>query len=197
MLCTLDDIKTRLGIGSEFDAMLTRIIASFASYADTHTRRTLIAPAAAVTENYTGCGNHLQLRSYPLIAITSIKEAVDYDFANADALVLNDDYRPLNNGLDGVILRLWTNWLYQPDGIQIVHRSGFCAAGVTPAAGEYELPSDLREAAIEQVAFIFKRRDDSVLASTGVQPGTVNVLNPMDLLPMVKGILDKYTRIII
>jgi hypothetical protein len=196
MLCTLDDIKTRLGdIGTEYDAMLTRMIASFASYADTHTGWTLIAPAAAVTEYYTGCGQYLQLKSFPLIAITSIKEAMDYDFANADALVLNTDYRPLNGGLKGVLFRTFIGWLDTPDGIQIIHRSGFCAAGVTPATGETALPDDLREAAIEQVSFIFKRRDDIGLSSNSMQGGSINVFSSMDLLPLVKSILDKYRRL--
>jgi hypothetical protein len=197
MLCTLADIKTRLGdLGTEYDAMLTRMIASFAAIADAHTGRTLIAPAAAVTEYYTGCGAYLQLKSYPLVAVTSIKEAFDYDFTNASALVLNTDYRPLDGGLRGVLFRLpYLDWCDYPDAIEVKHRSGYCAAGVTPSTGETALPDDLREAAIEQVSFIFKRRDDIGLSSNSMQGGSINVFSSMDLLPLVKAILDKYRRI--
>lgn len=195
MLCTLEDLKTRLGLGSEQDAMLTRIIASFAAIAKTWTGRTLIAPAADATEYYTGCGEFLQVTAYPIIGITSIKEAADYDYANATALVANTDYRLVKGGLRGVLHRSWCDWLALPDGIQIVYRGGYCAAGVTPSTGEYELPDDLREAAIEQCSFIFKRRDDIGVSSNSIQGGSINVFANMDLLPMVKQILDSYRRV--
>jgi hypothetical protein len=195
MLCTLDDLKTRLGIGSEFDAMLTRIIDSFSAIAKTYTGRTLLAPAIDATEYYTGVGNFLQVMAYPVIAITSVKEASDYDYAAADALVANTDYRLVNAGLKGILYRLWTNWLDLPDCVQIVYRGGYCAAGVTPSTGEHALPADLREAAIEQVSFIFKRRDDIGLSSNSFQGGSINVFSSMDLLPMVKQILDSYRRL--
>jgi hypothetical protein len=195
MLCTLDDIKTRLGIGSEFDAMLTRLIDSFAAIAKTYTGRTLIAPAADATEYYTGLGQFLQVMAYPIIAVTSIKEAADYDYTNAEALTANTDYRLVNGGLKGVLYRTWGNWLDLPDAVQITYRGGYCAAGVTPSTGEHELPADLREAAIEQVCFIFKRRDDIGLSSNSFQGGSINVFASMDLLPMVKQILETYRRL--
>jgi hypothetical protein len=195
MLCTLDDIKTRLGIGSEFDAMLTRLIDSFSAIAKTYTGRTLIAPEADATEYYTGLGQFLQVMAYPIIAVTSIKEAADYDYTNAEALTANTDYRLVNAGLKGVLYRTWGNWLDLPDAVQLIYRGGYCAAGVTPATGEHELPADLREAAIEQVSFIFKRRDDIGLSSNSFQGGSINVFASMDLLPMVKQILENYRRL--
>jgi hypothetical protein len=195
MLCTLDDIKTRLGIGSEFDAMLTRMIDSFHAIAKTYTGRTLIAPAASATEYYTGLGQFLQVMAYPIISITSIKEASDYDYTNADALVVNTEYRLVNLGLKGVIYRTWGTWLDLPDSVQLVYRGGYCAAGVTPSTGEFELPADLREAAIEQVSFLFKRRDDIGVSSNSFQGGSINVFASMDLLPMVKQVLESYRRL--
>jgi hypothetical protein len=195
MLCTLDDLKTRLGLTGEHDATLTRILLSFAAIAKTWTGRTLVAPAADATEYYTGVGNFMQVTAYPVITITSIKEALDYDYANATPLVANTDYRLVNSGLKGVLYRAWGDWLGYPDSIQIVYRGGYCAAGVTPGEGEFALPDDLREAAIEQCSFIFKRRDDIGLSSNSFQGGGINVFSSMDLLPMVKETLDSYRRL--
>jgi hypothetical protein len=195
MLCTLDDLKTRLGLTAEHDAVLTRIIASFKSIAESYTQRGLILPGTDVTEYYTGCGAYLQLKSYPLASITSIKEASDYDFDAAAAMVINDDYRTVSNGIRGVLYRIWTEWHYAADSIQVIYRGGYCAAGVTPGTGQTALPDDLREAAIEQCSFIFKRRDDIGLSSNSFQGGSINVFASMELLPLVKQTLDCYRRL--
>jgi hypothetical protein len=195
MLCTLDDIKTRLGLTAEHDAALTRIIASFKSLAESYTQRGLILPDTDATEYYTGAGAYLQVKSYPLASITSIKEADDYDFDGAAALVLNDDYRTVGNGVRGVLYRTWADWLAIADSIQVIYRGGYAAAGVTPGTGQTALPDDLREAAIEQCSFIFKRRDDIGLSSNSFQGGSINVFASMDLLPLVKQTLDCYRRL--
>jgi len=192
-ICTLADVKDRLGeSGSEHDTLLNRLIASLESLFDSYTGRSLIVPSSDVTEYYSGKGPFLQIRRYPIIAITSIKEALDYDFTGADILVADTDYRILNDGRNGIILRIYSVWDDVQDSIQVIYKGGYCAAGVTPGAGETALPDDLREAAIEQATFFFKRRDDLGLSSVSFQGGSISKFSPMDLLPIVKRVLDNY-----
>lgn len=194
-ICTADDVKSRLAITStEHDTVITKIIKGVASKFNTHTRRELIMPAAAVTEYFTGQSRYLKVRRYPIISVTTIKEACDYDFTNADALVVNDDYRLVNTGRNGIILRVAVPWLDIEDAIQIVYQGGYCAAGVTPSAGQLAMPDDLIEAAIQQASFIFKRKDDIGLSSTSFQGGSVNVFANMKLLPLVEETLEDYIR---
>jgi len=194
-ICTLDDVKGRLGESDiENDSTLARIILGIEDIFNIYTRRKLILNAADVTEYYTGSGNRLQLTRYPLVSVTSIKQAVDYEFDTAEALEADSAYRLIGGGINGIIYRANTTWFSTPDAIQVIYRGGYCAAGQTPGDGETTMPADLREAAIEQTTFIHKRRDDIGLSGVGFEGGSMNKFSAIDLLPMVKRILDNYRR---
>ena len=194
-ICTLTDVKDRLGItNTENDTMLNRLISNIEDIFNNYTKRKLLLNAAAVTEYYTGQGRYLQLDRYPVVSITSIKQALDYDFDNVDALIVNEGYRLLSAGKNGIIISIYLNWAETPDSIQVVYTGGYCSAGQTPGDGEYAMPADLREAAIEQVTFFFKRKDDIGLSGVGFQGGSISKFSAMDLLPIVKNILDSYRK---
>lgn len=195
-LCTLNDIKQRLGkTDTADDELFNQIILGIESLFDDYTGRRLIQPTVAVTECYTGEGAYLQLQRYPVILISSIKEALDYDFDSIDALVANSDYRILKDGLKGILWRILGKWSTVPGSIQIIYRGGYCPAGQTPAENETAVPSDLREAAILQACFLFKRKDDLGLSSVSFQGGSVSKFADIELLPMVKQVLDSYKKI--
>ena len=197
-ICTLSDVKDRLGeSGTEHDTLLSRLIAALESIFDSYTGRHLIVPSADVTEYYSGASPFLQLKRYPTVSISSIKEALDYDFAAVDALIADTDYRIVNNGLNGILVRIYSVWNTLQDNIQVIYRGGYCAAGVSPSEGETVLPDDLREAAIEQATFFFERRDDLGLSSVSFQGGSISKFSAMDLLPIVKRVLDNYKLLIL
>lgn len=194
-LCILQDLKDRLGITkTEHDDVLNAIITGFTARADTFCGRSLFAPAADITEYYTGQSKYLQLKQYPVISITSIIESWDYGF-NEDALTSDTDYRLINSGKKGILSRLYTRWLAMDDSIQVIYLAGFIAAGETPQAGETALPGDLREAAIQQCTFIFKRRDDIGLSGVSFDGGGFQKFSAMKLLPDVADVLTAYRRI--
>jgi len=56
------------------------------------------------------------------------------------------------------------------------------------------MPADLREAAIEQATFLWKRKDDIGLSAVGFEGGSVSKFSAVELLPMVRQILDNYRR---
>ncbi len=194
-ICTLTDVKDRLGLSTtDHDSMLCRLILNLEDIFNSYCSRTLILNSVDVTEYYTGGSAHLKLKRYPVVSITSIKVAVDYDFTSATALTADSDYRLIDGGKKGILYRLYSNWYEFDDSIQVIYKGGYCSAGQTPGSGEFALPNDLREAAIEQVSFLFKRRDDIGLASVGFEGGSINKFSPMDLLPMVQKVLDDYVR---
>jgi len=194
-LCTLDDVKSRLGITkTDDDTVIGSIIAGMESIFNIFTSRLLLQNSADATEYYTGRGMYLHLKRYPIISLTSVKEALDYDFTSAIALTVNSEYRLINSGKNGIIYRVCSAWPDLPDCIEVKYRGGYCAAGATPASGEIALPADIREAAILQVCLFFKRKDDIGLSSMGAQGGSANKFTDMELLPIVKQLLDNYRR---
>lgn len=195
-ICTLTDVKDRLGIDkTDYDELINRIIVGMEAIFNGQTNRELIVTAADVTDYFAGMGTMLQLKRYPIVSITSIKEALDFSFASAAVLVADTDYRQLAGGERGMLYRIYMNWSQVPDSVQIIYRGGYCSAGQTPDTGEHGLPPDLREAAIEQASFIFKRKDDIGLSGVGFEGGSISKFSAMKLLPMVEEILKKYRRI--
>ena len=194
-ICTLTDVKDRLGLtDTEYDTMINRLIAGLETIFENYTRRKLLVSAVDVTEYFSGCGSLLLLNRWPVVSITSVKLAYDYDFDSADALVENTELRQVAAGKNGIIHRINMSWPENPDTIQVIYRGGYCSAGQTPGEGEFALPADLREAAIEQASFLFKRKDDIGLSSVSAEGGSISKFSAMDLLPMVKKILDNYKK---
>jgi hypothetical protein len=196
MLCLIADIKTRLGLtGTEHDTLLAALVAAFSRRADVFTARVLQDTGANVTEYHQGGCQYLQLERYPVVSITTIKESWDFDWTAATALVADTDYRLLAGGRTGLLLRLYADWIDQPDGIQVVYRGGFAEPDAVLTAGQTALPPDLREAAIEQCSLIFKRRDDIGLSGITFEGGGFQKFSAIDLLPNVEKTLLSYRRL--
>lgn len=195
-ICTLADVKDRLGLSTtEDDTLISRIITGLESIFNNFTSRKLVLNAIDETIYRAGNGPRLSLERYPIVNITSIKEAVDYDFDNADALVANTDYRHISN--TGMIYRLCRqSWPGVEDCIEIKYRGGYVSAGQVPAAGELAMPADIREAAIEQASFMYKRRNDPGVTTNSFDGSSITT-SAMDLLPIVKETLKIYKRLIL
>jgi hypothetical protein len=195
MLCQITDIKTRLGVGTEFDTILTAIVAGVTGLIEAYCKRKFIVPAAAVTEYLSGGCDMIQLAAYPIVAITTLKEVYgDFDFTNATTLVANTDYRIVAGGEKGVIQRMYTDWPEGLDTVQAVYRGGYTAAGSSPGTGETAIPADLKEIAILAACILFKRRDDIGLASVSAMGGSVSVFADLAMPPIIKMILDSNYR---
>ena len=199
-ICAVAQVKQRLGLtdtdtDSDIDETIALIIAGFEAFAETFCERKLFRPDADVTEYKTGRGDYVRLDYYPIISITSIKEAYDYDFDNADALVANTDYRIINSGKKGILKRLYISWPDIDDSIQVVYKGGFTPIGEAVAAGETALPQDIIEAAVMQCSFTYKRKDDIGLTAVSFDAGSIQKFSAMDLLPLVKDTLTKYKRV--
>jgi hypothetical protein len=63
-----------------------------------------------------------------------------------------------------------------------------------PSTCNFQLPSDLEQSAIEQVAFWFQNRDHLGLKTLWIHEGDYHQFLAQDLLPEVKAVLKAHAR---
>lgn len=194
-LCTLADVRTRVGVESSEtgdDDMIRDIIRGISGQFDSYCNRTLLMSGADVTELYDGGGKRIKVARYPIVSVTSIKQSIDYDFANETAMTEDDDFH--SNDEEGTLYKIGGKFIRGDEVIQVVYKGGYVGPNGTAAAGETELPDDIREAAILQAVFTLQRRNDVGLTSVSSDGFNISKFSAMDLLPVVKKTLNKYKR---
>jgi hypothetical protein len=77
---------------------------------------------------------------------------------------------------------------------RVTYTGGYVLPGTTPGVGQTALPADLENAAIEQVAFWFARRETAGVIRIWPTGGNYMQLVDTDLLPAVRAVLRKHTR---
>jgi len=86
-------------------------------------------------------------------------------------------------------------WQVSRDGIaRVTYTGGYLLPGTTPSAGQTALPSDLEQAAVEQVAYWFQNREALGLTRLWPHGGTYEQLSGLDLLPSVGATLKRHQR---
>jgi len=202
MLCTLAQLKARMGVAvDDDDALLTAIITGVsARIARACGRATRTgAPClekASLTEVLSAVDHDqamLMLRAFPVVSITSVKEGLYGDFTDSDALVEGTSYHA---DLDrGTLHRIGGAWLHGPRTVQVIYIGGYTSAGDDVGEGETALPDDLVDAAIQQCQYLAQRRDD--MGATGIdagQGGGVQWAGAYKLLPDVKAVCQTFRR---
>jgi len=69
--------------------------------------------------------------------------------------------------------------------------------GTSLTAGQTALPDDLEQAAVEQVAYWFRNRENTGLIRSWPHDGTYQVFLQSDLLLEVRAVLKKYERFLL
>jgi hypothetical protein len=190
MLTQLTTIKTRLGL-SDFDvkddALLTNFIKAFSAQADNECRRTL-ARMADTTQEFNPAEPHILLASYPLETVSRFELKTN----ETDGWVVqpNVEFLIRRNCVISLAAPLGTS---RQDG-RVTYTGGYVLPGTTPGAGQTALPSDLEQAAVEQVAAWYQNRDKLGLTLHRPYQGTYDRFAQVDLLPNVRIILEKYER---
>ncbi len=191
MICTVSDIKTIMGdTGNDNDAVLAELIASITAQFEEHCCRKFIVND--YTEYHSGCGNMIHLDAWPIVSISSVKESLVYDFDSATALTLNTDYRPVKNGLTGVLQRINCNWPGYTDCVQVIYRGGYTAAGDTPGTGETAIPESLKGAAVKQCICELNSRNSPGVKITDFDGGSTQKHTLAPFLPEVMKVLECY-----
>ena len=190
--CTVDQVKTRLGITTdETDTLLEGVIAGVTAAFESWCQRRLVRLAADVAEYHRGGATELYLKAFPAVVITSVHEALLHDYD--DALAADEDY--VLNDRRGILVRVLGTWLAGADAVRVIYSGGYTPAGLAVGEGEIAMPGEIVEAAIQQAAFVFSRRAELGLSAVTAADGSINAAVIDTLLPGVQQMISGHRRI--
>ena len=190
MLSQLSTLKSRLGIDDfsvEFDTLLTNALTALSSRFDKETNRTLARTADSLFE-FRGDETEIIFPCFPVESISKFE------------LKSNEtDGWVEQTAVEYLIRRTCIISLSQPlgtwrDQARITYTGGYVLPGTTPSVGQTALPSDLEQAAVEQVVYWFRNREKLGLLRFWPHQGTYEQLSAVDLLPSVKQVLKHHER---
>lgn len=154
MLTTIDKVKEILiETTDKDDARLTSCLTRASKFIEQYTGRTF-ASTVYTNEMYDGTGSDtLQLRNYPLIAVSSVLEY-------GNALTIGTDP---STGVN-IIWKADTGKLVRPYFRFLPYRAWY---SVTYTAGYAAIPDDIVEVAIQMTLLMLKERERAGLAAHG------------------------------
>jgi hypothetical protein len=197
MLATLAEFKARYGVSdTRDDAMITAIIeevsAEIAAAAGRVWGGTPCLERAELTQVFRLSGDgfrkRLWLAAAPITSITSVKQSLDQDWDDTDALTELDDYYRADNigAIDHALA--WTPGYW----VRVEYTGGFTPAGSEALDGETAIPNDLRGACLQQAGFVWQRRNKLGLTGESAQGGSVSAYARDELLPGVRDVVARY-----
>ncbi|HEY5915084.1 MAG TPA: hypothetical protein VJA21_31205 [Verrucomicrobiae bacterium] len=197
MLTTLSTVKSRLGIletDTQYDALLTTAIKATSARFDRETRRTLARQVDATDEFFPDDTEIIATR-YPIESVTKFELKTDETEGWAEQtgikyLVCSASIISLPSPLAFSLQPLAF-----PATARVTYTGGYVLPGTTPGAGQTALPDDLEQAAVEQVAFWFQKRDHQGIRTSWPYNGEYKQYASLDLLPPVAAVLRSYERI--
>ena len=194
MLTQLATVKARLALTvTDYDGILTSAIKAVSARFDKECHRTL-ARTASATYEFDATDTEILPPCYPIESVTkfelkssetdgwSERTGVKYLLRRACVISLSSPLSTIN---------------YQPSTCRVTYTGGYVLPGTSPGAGQTALPDDLEQAAVEQVAFWFRNRDNTGLLRSWPHDGTYQAFLQSDLLLEVKAVLKKYERFLV
>lgn len=176
-LATVNDITNFLGIQSPTDRdlledLINNVSASIESYCD---RKFL---SRSFTEYHDGLNiSRIYPYQYPITTISGIWEDAGWSW-DSTTLITSSNYR-IDNSARFVVFNDY-NPMIDEENIKIIYTAGYAT-----------IPYDIRQACIQEVVRLYKRRKSIDVSAISMADGSVNVLND-DLLPTTKRILSVY-----
>jgi hypothetical protein len=190
MLTQLITVKARLGIldtDTATDFLLTNAIAAVSAWFDHECRRTL-ARTENFAQEFAGNATEICAACYPIEAVARVEmkagEAEGWvEQGDVDFLVRRGCVISLASALG--------TWRAQG---RVIYTGGYVLPGTVVGAGQTPLPTDLEQAAVEQVAYWFQNRERLGLARLWEYHGTYRQYAELDLLTSVRRVLVGYQR---
>ena len=190
MLTQLTTVKARLGIpdtDTQYDALLTNFISAASAQFDRECRRTFAHNGSALQE-FDANDTEIRVATYPVESVTKF----ELKTSEADGWVVQSD-------IDYILRRGGVISLATPVGRagelgRVTYAGGYVLPGTTPGPGQVSLPSDLEQAAVEQVSFWHQNRDRLGINRIWEYHATYRQLLDVDLLRNVRTVLRKYER---
>jgi len=193
MLSTLSSLKLRLALPDldvQYDALLTTFLTALSSRFDKETNRTLMRTVNSLHEFDAG-DTEILPACYPIESVSKF----ELKTSEAEGWVeqTNVTYLIRRNCIVSLASPLST-LTTQPSTCRLTYTGGYVMPGTSPGAGQTALPSDLEQAAVEQVAYWFQNRDKLGLLRHWPHQGTYLQFDKIDLLPSVTAVLKQHQR---
>lgn len=179
-LCTVDEAKTYLNVDGNMDAdeelvenLIDRVSYIFEIQCDR------VFDSTEHTEYLDGEGREwIRPKHYPITAVTGLWDSTTWDWDD-DTLISSDDYKVSNSGR---FIKLKARVFY--DGSENVK--------ITYTAGYSTIPLDLKMACIDEVARLYRSRDERHLTNYSNTDGENYVYDLMAFSDMTKKTLNRY-----
>src|SRR5207247_690412 len=191
MLTQLATVKSRLAlVVTDYDDLLTNAIKAVSARFDKETNRTLSRTTSA-THEFDAADTEILTPCYPVESVTKFELKSN----ETDGWIEQTGVQYLIRRQCVISLSTPLSILRSPFSIaRIQYSAGYVLPGTTPGAGQTALPDDLEQAAVEQVAYWFRNRDNTGTVRTWPHDGTYQAFLQSDLLLEVKAVLKKYKR---
>jgi len=189
-LVSLADVKTFLEItATSFDALLTMIIQNASASVETYLNRNL--EKIERVAYYNAGKRYIYLPAYPIDSTTQL--IVEF----CDSIQTKDVDFFVRNDVGLIEFPEFSVPLYMnPNELEITWTGGYAEIGATD--DKYlDVPLNIRDATMIQVAYTFRRRKDIGVASVSLPDGSISK-NPIDnrLLPEVRSSLSAFRRVV-
>lgn len=180
-LTNMDDVKAFMSV--EYDkvefendnliiALINRVSKKFENYCG----RNFVS--REYTEYYDGGGKAMLYTSqYPIISVTELNDDVSWNWTESTKID-SDNYR-IANGAGAIMLKNFRFADYM-ENVKVVYNAGYD-----------EIPEDLVDACIQEVARLLNIRRDVHVYSKTLDDGSVERYQA-DFLPTTKQVLDNY-----
>ncbi len=194
---TIARVKALLDITSTtYDTVLTTMVEAVSRRIENYIDRPLEQTARTEEYSIKPRQNVLFLRAYPVTAITTIKLALDWDYASETAID-SSDYK-VDTDTGQVHFTFFPILNYRgdtlaaaPNAMQVVYTGGL-ATNTTNLISDYP---DIAYAADVQVVAMWRRRDSPQGQSQSVGAGSINYEGALRLVPDVIEALTPYRRL--
>lgn len=194
---TIARVKDLLDIqSSSHDTVLTTMVNAVSKRIESYLDRSLEQTSRTETYNIRPRQNKLFLRQYPVTSVTSVKVALDWDYAAATAVDSSDYNTTSDTGcihfqFYPITSYLGSNYEYAPDAIQVIYTGGF-ATSTTNLISDYP---DIAMAADLQTVAMWRRRDTPQGNNISVGGSSIAYEHPLDLVPDVIHALTPHRRL--
>lgn len=192
MLTTLATVKERLKLeiyDPVDDALLTRIISGVSGRFDRHCNRTFARTEGAI-EEFQGDDTEIRVACYPIESISGFDLKTN-DRDGWEAQTLTDiDYLTRHKCVISLTSPLGT-WKQMA---RVTYTGGYVLPGTEAGEGQTELPAEIQDACVEQVAYWYQNKDRLGIGSISGEGGGITVFQKMEFLPDVEQTLSKYRR---
>ncbi|MCK4624568.1 MAG: hypothetical protein KAV00_04600 [Phycisphaerae bacterium] len=182
-LTTRQLVKDVIGTeGTGRDALIDHYVDVASQWIANHCRRHLEREVGRV-EYPRGGGTFLQLACYPIEAVSELKQAIDLDYDDADALVENEDF-VIDQGVGveanvGVIQYRFGKFYDGPKVVRVTYTGGYWTGDVADLPeGARALPAPIRGPATQMAVHLFRNREK--FGSRHISVGDMSVSEVLD-----------------